>query len=144
MNDELKIKMYSFTLDCKDPHELAKFYSVMLKWELLLLEDEWACVYAPGTNQGGYPCILFQPNPEYKQPVWPDEPEAQQQMAHMDFAVNDLEKAVEHAVHCGAAIADKQFSDAWRVMLDPAGHPFCLCPKKTIATADMEAGRVTE
>jgi len=28
MDDELKIKMYSFTVDCKDPHELAKFYAL--------------------------------------------------------------------------------------------------------------------
>jgi hypothetical protein len=25
MDDELKIKMYSFTMDCRDPQELAKF-----------------------------------------------------------------------------------------------------------------------
>lgn len=33
----------------------------------------------------------------------------QQQMAHLDFAVNDLEKAVQHAVRCGAAVAEEQF-----------------------------------
>lgn len=26
MCDDLKIKVYAFTLDCKEPHELAKFY----------------------------------------------------------------------------------------------------------------------
>ena len=61
----------------------------------------------------------------------------QQQMAHMDFAVNDLEKAVQYAMHCGAVVADKQFSDSWRVMLDPAGHPFCLCQMKSL----IESGR---
>ena len=87
----------------------------------------WACVYAPGTNQGTYPSILFQKNPEYKPPVWPEKPEAQQQMAHLDLAVNDLERAVQHAVHCGATISNEQFSDDWRVVFAPAGHPFCLC-----------------
>lgn len=130
--EELKIKMYSFTVDCIDPHELAKFYAVMLKWEIMLINEEWACVYAPGTNQGTYPCILFQKNLEYKPPVWPEKPEAQQQMAHMDFAVNDLDKAVQYAIQCGATIADDQFSDNWRVMIDPAGHPFCLCQMKSI------------
>jgi predicted enzyme related to lactoylglutathione lyase len=132
MDDELKIKMYSFTVDCKDPHELAEFYATLLKWEIMIMDEEWACVYAPGTNQGTYPCILFQRNPEYKPPVWPEEPETQQQMAHLDFAVNDLEKAVQYAIHCGATIADEQFSNDWRVMLDPAGHPFCLCQMKSI------------
>ena len=75
---------------------------------------------------------MFQRNPEYEPPVWPEKPEAQQQMAHLDFAVNDLEKAVQYAVDCGATIADDQFSDGWRVMFDPAGHPFCLCQIKSI------------
>jgi predicted enzyme related to lactoylglutathione lyase len=132
MDDELKIKMYSFTVDCKDPQELAEFYAALLKWEMMLIEEGWACVYAPGTNQGTYPSILFQQNTEYKPPVWPEKPEAQQQMAHMDFAVNDLEKAVHHAIHCGATMADEQFSNNWRVMFDPAGHPFCLCQMKSI------------
>lgn len=132
MNDELKIKMYSFTVDCEAPHELAKFYAALLKWKAMSIDEEWACVYAPGTNQGSYPCILFQRNPEYKPPVWPEESDAQQQMAHVDFAVNDLEKAVRHAIHCGAKIADEQFSSDWTVMFDPAGHPFCLCQMKSV------------
>lgn len=132
MSDELKIKMYSFTIDSKDQYELAKFYGALLKWEVMLIDEEWACVYAPGTNQGAYPSILFQKNPEYIPPVWPEEANAQQQMAHIDFAVNDLEEAVQHAIQCGATIAKEQFSDNWRVMIDPAGHPFCLCQMKAI------------
>lgn len=132
MDQELKIKMYAFTVDCRDPYELAKFYAALLKWEIVFQDGEWACVGAPNTAQGAYPGITFQGNPEYKPPVWPEQPEAQQQMAHLDFAVNDLEKAVEYAVQCGARIADDQFSDSWRVMFDPAGHPFCLCEMKPI------------
>ena len=64
--------------------------------------------------------------------MWPEKPEAQQQMAHLDFAVNNLEEAVHYAIHCGATIAEEQFSDSWRVMIDPAGHPFCLCQMKPI------------
>jgi len=30
MDNEWKIKMYSFTLDCKDPHELGKFNAGLL------------------------------------------------------------------------------------------------------------------
>ena len=132
MDDELKIKMYSFTVDCKDPYELAKFYAALLGWEIAFFNEEYAIVGAPGTQQGAYPGITFQLNPDYIPPVWPDAPEAQQQMAHLDFAVNDVEKAVGHAIHCGATIADEQFSDNWKVMLDPAGHPFCLCQMKSI------------
>jgi len=132
MVEGLKIKMYSFTIDCKDPHGLAKFYAELLNWKIVFADEEYACVSAPGTKQGAYPCILFQMNPEYEPPVWPEKPEAQQQMAHLDFAVNDLEKAVDHAIKCGATVSDEQFSDSWRVMFDPAGHPFCLCQMKSI------------
>jgi len=132
MNTELKIKMYSLTLDCKDPHELAKFYAALLKWVIPFHNEEYVIICPPGTNQGAYPCITFQRNPEYKPPVWPEEPEAQQKMAHIDFAVNDLGESVQYAIHCGATIADEQFSDNWRVMFDPAGHPFCLCQMKSI------------
>jgi predicted enzyme related to lactoylglutathione lyase len=136
MNNELKIKMYSFTIDCINPLELAEFYAKLLKWNVVFNDEEYACVAAPGTNEGEYPCILFQKNPEYKPPVWPEEPEAQQQMAHLDLAVNDLEEAVQYAIKCGATVADKQFSDHWRVMFDPAGHPFCLCNMKSVIESD--------
>ncbi|HGL6486749.1 TPA: VOC family protein, partial [Clostridioides difficile] len=43
--------------------------------------------------------------------IEPEKPESQQQMAHMDFAVNDLEEAVQYAIHCGATIAEEQFTD---------------------------------
>jgi hypothetical protein len=103
--------LYALTLDCKDPYELAKFYAALLKWEIAFHDEEYVVIGPPGTNQGEYPCITFQRNLEYKPAVWPGEPEAQQQMAHIDFAVNDLEKAVQYAIHCGATIADEQFSD---------------------------------
>ena len=132
MDDGLKIKMYYFTVDCKEPYELAKFYAALLQWEIPFYTEDWACAGAPGAEQGAYPGITFQRNPEYVPPVWPEEPGAQQQMAHLDFAVNDLEKAVAHAIECGATIADQQFSQDWTVMLDPAGHPFCLCQMKSM------------
>ena len=127
MNKGLKTKLLCFTLDCKDLDELARFYVKLLDWEIGFQNEEWAAIHAPGTEQGAYPYILLQKNLEYKPPVWPTEPNAQQQMAHLDIAVNDLEKAVEHAVECGATVSCKQFSDKWTTLFDPAGHPFCLC-----------------
>ena len=132
MDNELKIKMYALTLDCPDPYELAKFYAALLGWDIAFHDTDWACVGAPGANQGAYPGITFQRNPAYIPPVWPEEPGAQQQMAHLDFAVNDLEEAVQQAVRCGAVAAKDQFSDDWRGVFDPAGHPFCLCSMKPL------------
>lgn len=132
MEQELRIKMSAFTLDCTDPLALAKFYAALLKWEIPFHDDNYAVVGAPGASQSAYPGITFQKNPTYMPPVWPEEPGAQQQMAHIDFAVNDLEQAVEYAVGCGAKVADNQFSDHWTVLFDPAGHPFCLCELKHV------------
>lgn len=136
MENELKIRMYSYTVDCKDPNELARFYAALLKWEIVYTDDEYAIIAPPGVAQGAYPGMSFQRNPMYEPPVWPEEPDAQQQMAHIDVAVNDLEKAVEHAVSCGARVADAQFSDNGRVMFDPVGHPFCLCLLEAVFAVD--------
>ena len=65
MEKELKIKMYSFTLDCINPYALAKFYAELLNWEIPFYDENWACIGVPGMSQGAYPGILFQRNPEY-------------------------------------------------------------------------------
>ena len=49
-----------------------------------------------------------------------------QQMAHMDFYVQDLNQAVSHALNCGATKSEVQYFDTSTVMFDPEGHPFCL------------------
>ena len=40
--------------------------------------------------------------------------------------VEDLAPAVADALELGATLADFQAQDDVRVLLDPAGHPFCL------------------
>lgn len=132
MENDLKIKMYSFTVDCIKPHDLAHFYGALLKWDVISFDEDYVLAHAPGTEQGAYPGILFQRNPAYKPPVWPEKPDTQQKMAHLDFAVNDLEQSVSYAIQCGAVQAEEQFSDQWRVMFDPEGHPFCLCKMKSV------------
>ncbi|MBU3071964.1 VOC family protein [Clostridium estertheticum] len=72
--------------------------------------------------------LVFQDIPNYKRPVWPSQDEKQQPMAHLDFLVkmDELDKEIAHAISCGAKLADVQFSTEWTVMIDPAGHPFCI------------------
>jgi hypothetical protein len=48
-------------------------------------------------------------------------------MMHFDFQVGDLDSAVAEAVALGASVAGHQPQENVRVLLDPAGHPFCLC-----------------
>jgi predicted enzyme related to lactoylglutathione lyase len=50
-------------------------------------------------------------------------------MLHFDIEVDDLEAAVAYVVAAGGTVAAHQPPDRahdLRVMLDPAGHPFCL------------------
>lgn len=118
----LKVELHSIVLDCRDAHELADFYAKFLGWEKYDENPEWISVgIRPNT-----PFLLFQEEPNYRPPVWPDDPHEQQKSIHLDFAVSDLQAAIEHAVNCGAVVAPVQFSQDWTVMLDPAGHPFCL------------------
>lgn len=49
-------------------------------------------------------------------------------MIHLDVAVDDLAAGVAWAIDAGATLADYQPQTDVRVMLDPAGHPFCLFP----------------
>ena len=62
----------------------------------------------------------------YEPPVWPPEPGKQGMQMHLDIEVSDLAAAVEHALELGATLAEFQPQDDVRVLLDPAGHPFCL------------------
>ncbi|MGS2811550.1 VOC family protein [Nocardia sp. MW-W600-9] len=49
------------------------------------------------------------------------------QQLHMDLKVEDLDAAEKLALRFGAVRPDHQpGGDRWRVLLDPAGHPFCL------------------
>jgi Glyoxalase-like domain len=47
-------------------------------------------------------------------------------MMHVDVAVGDLAQAVAAAQELGATLAGSQPQDNCTVLLDPAGHPFCL------------------
>jgi hypothetical protein len=59
--------------------------------------------------------------------VWPEQPGQLTKMIHLDIRVDDLDAAVAHALDSGARLAEHQPRTDLRIMLDPAGHPFCLC-----------------
>ena len=45
---------------------------------------------------------------------------------HLDIGVDDLAEGEARALALGAVLASYQPQDDVRVLLDPAGHPFCL------------------
>jgi predicted enzyme related to lactoylglutathione lyase len=109
-------------LDAPDAQELAQFYARLLGWKLSKDGPGWATV-APSD---GVAYLGFQTSPEYIRPVWPPAEGRQQMMMHLDLEVGDLDAAVADAVEMGATLADFQPQEKVRVLLDPAGHPFCL------------------
>ena len=46
---------------------------------------------------------------------------------HLDVIVDDLDAGEAAVLELGATKADHQPGTTFRVFLDPAGHPFCLC-----------------
>ena len=106
------------TLDCRDPRASATFWSRMLGWEVAHAEDEYAMLTGPSHALG------FGRVADHQPPTWPNEGGTKQ--FHFDLAVDDLDRAQEAAVALGATVADPQPGETWRVLLDPAGHPFCL------------------
>lgn len=107
--------------DCPDANTLADFYIKLSGWEKEISGDEYAALRTPEGI-----LLVFQTVKGYVPPVWPWQDGRQQQMAHIDFKVENLPEAEAHALKCGATKAGVQYYDTSTVMLDPAGHPFCL------------------
>lgn len=120
------MKFGCVTLDTRNADELADFYQKLLGWTTRFTNTDEGLKFVGIMNETNDLVLLFQEDDSYTAPVWPTERGQQQQMAHLDFFTDDLEKDVEHAIKCGAKPAGTQYSDKWRVMIDPAGHPFCI------------------
>ena len=109
------------SIDCSDPAELADFYAALLGMRRLAEAPDGSVV----AITDGAQTLAMMRVAEYVPPTWP-EPGQLQQM-HLDVSVTDLDDAVAKAELLGARQADHQAQPAlWRVLLDPAGHPFCL------------------
>ena len=113
-------KLTVFALDCADPRGVAEFYSKITGWAVDRDDGEWVQLRGDGGAT-----LAFQLAPDHVPPIWPSAGRPQQ--AHFDFSVDDLDAGEAAIIAVGARKADVQPEpDAFRVYLDPAGHPFCL------------------
>jgi hypothetical protein len=113
------VKDYSIALDCSDPRELVTFWAGLAGGEIRFLGDDFAAVLTP------WGWLSAQRVPDYQPPTWPEGTVPKQ--LHLDMFVDELDAAVALAVGLGAVLVEQQPDpDRWRVLLDPAGHPFCL------------------
>jgi catechol 2,3-dioxygenase-like lactoylglutathione lyase family enzyme len=115
---------WGVVIEAPDAQALAEFYSRLLGWPIHRDRGTFVTLAAP--NAGAY--LAIQQSPEYVPPVWPPVDGRQQMMMHLDVEVGDRDAAAAEAIQLGARWADVQPPDddtLW-VLLDPAGHPFCL------------------
>ncbi len=114
-------KLASISLDCTDPSALAAFYSSLLGLPQVFATADGSLV----ALSDGTLALTMMRTEDHTAPTWP-QPGQLQQM-HLDVSVADLEHAVARAVALGAHPAGHQPApERWRVLIDPAGHPFCL------------------
>ncbi|MGW6915853.1 VOC family protein [Kitasatospora sp. NPDC054939] len=115
------MRLCAITLDCADPVALAAFYQEATGLDPHPKSDaEFA-----GLNGADGLFLGFQRVDGYRAPDWPGQTVPQQ--LHLDFTVDDLDEAEARLLELGATRANPQPQpDRWRVLLDPAGHPFCL------------------
>lgn len=113
------VRFAGVSLDTDDPHRLADFYRRLLGLEVLLDVDDVVALRGNGF------LLTTQRVEGHVPPSWPTGPTPKQM--HLDLAVADLDGAESLALSLGAVRAQYQpMPEEWRVMIDPAGHPFCL------------------
>ncbi|QUL77813.1 VOC family protein [Brevibacterium sp. SMBL_HHYL_HB1] len=105
------------TLDAPDAAALGEFYSAVLGWPVAYSDENYAMLTGPSHALG------IGTIPDYRPPNWPDDGHKQ---FHLDLAADDLEAAAARCVELGASRADPQPGETWVVLIDPAGHPFCI------------------
>ncbi|HZP28331.1 MAG TPA: VOC family protein [Acidimicrobiia bacterium] len=107
------------TLDCVDPAPLAEFWAAMLGGEIV-----FTTANAIGVRSDAL-WLAAMRVADYRPPTWPTGDVPKQ--AHLDLGVTDLDAAAAEAERLGARPASFQPEpDRRRILLDPAGHPFCL------------------
>lgn len=112
-------RLAAISLDASDPAGLAGFYRELLELEVVFESADFVAL------KGAAILLTVQRVADHVAPDWPSGPVGKQ--LHLELAVDDLEAAEAATLALGARKAAEQPApDKWRVLLDPAGHPFCI------------------
>jgi catechol 2,3-dioxygenase-like lactoylglutathione lyase family enzyme len=112
-------RLGAVALDAPDPAQLARFYQDILDLQIIFENPDFVALKGAGV------LLTVQRVDDLPAVTWPDGPVDKQ--IHLDLAVDDLDKAEEGVLAAGATKAGVQPApDRWRVLIDPAGHPFCV------------------
>ena len=103
---------------------MAEFYAALVGGEVDVADADWVTL-----RDGADVRLSFQLAPDHQPPDWPN-PDKPQQF-HIDVTVDDVDTAEKQVLALGATKhavqPGEETGDAFRVYVDPAGHPFCLC-----------------
>lgn len=108
------------TLDAPDTEgaaALGRFWSAVLGWPVTYEAEGTVMLQGPSHALG------IGAVEGYQAPSWPDDGRKQ---FHLDLAADDIGAAAARCVDLGATRPDEQPGETWIVLLDPAGHPFCV------------------
>jgi hypothetical protein len=115
----VNIRVGSIALDCADPAPLGAFWASLLGGQVAFTSDDFVAVKL---ERMWLTAIRVD---NYSAPTWPGGTTPKQ--IHLDLAVDDLALAESEALRLEAVRSDVQpAADRYIVLLDPAGHPFCL------------------
>jgi hypothetical protein len=113
------VRLGAVSVDCADPSGLAEFYRNILDLQVMFSSDDFVAL------QGAGVLMTFQRVGDHKPPDWPDG--AIPKQLHLELAVSDLDGQEAKMLALGATKAEVQPNpEGWRVLIDPAGHPFCI------------------
>ncbi len=114
-----KMRLGAVSLDCADPRSLGTFWADLLGGEIAFSREEITVVKLDGL------LLTAMRVEDYVPPTWPTGSVPKQ--GHIDLEVDDLDDAERRALSLGAVRAETQPEpESHLVLLDPAGHPFCL------------------
>lgn len=118
-SDRPSVRLAAVALDAIDPLPEAEFWRDLLGLQIIWQNDDFVAL------RGAAVLITVQRVADHRPPDWPTG-EVPKQL-HLELAVADLDDGERAAVALGATRASAQPSpDRWRVLIDPAGHPFCV------------------
>jgi Glyoxalase-like domain len=118
-------KLRAVVLDCPDPVALARFYGALVGGAVNVEDGgDWVTL-----RDGADVRLSFQRVDGFRPPEWPSGDPPQQ--FHIDVTVDEVDTAEKQVLALGATKHAVQpgedGGENWRIYLDPAGHPFCLC-----------------
>jgi catechol-2,3-dioxygenase len=112
-------RLGAVALDAPEPARLARFYQEVLDLQVIFENESFVAL------KGAAVLLTIQQVADLPAVTWPagDVPK----QIHLELAVDDLDSSEKAILAVGATKAATQPApDRWRVLIDPAGHPFCI------------------